>query len=495
MKLSEKLKIIVFVSGTSIMILEVLGSRLIAPYFGTSTYVWSAIIGVVLTSLSVGYYWGGRLADNDPSEKKLSKILYKAAIFVFYTIFIKDIILPFTYLLGVKFGAFIAPLILLAPVGFYLGVVSPYAIKLSAKKLGELGSITGELYALSTLGSILGTFACGFILIPYLSFNFILSVISLSLLGASVLLNYENKRDYIPLTLVVVIMLVLYNPPKFSTREVLHYENTPYNEIRVEQDDEIRYLFLDRRSTGAIVLDSGYSKYDYINYFELPFLVNPDIEYVLMAGEGTGVGARFLRENHPSVKVTVAEIDPRVHEIAVKYFSLEEDDNLDVIIGDVRMLTPTKKVKYDYVILDAYNSRYTIPHHLVTTDFFKEIKAGLNPDGIVLLNVISAVEGPNARILKSIVKTLNQEFNSIIIYALNENLTSLQNVIILASESHIPGRKILLDNVRDTQILNQTQIRTMIESQVDPPYTVDNAIILTDDYSPIDNLYLSIILG
>lgn len=491
---SLRLNFTVFTTGASVMMVEILASRIMAPYYGSSTYVWSALIGIILASLSVGYYYGGRLADRNPSEKKLSGILVVSGLAVVMIPLFKEIVFIATIGLGVKLGSIIAPLMLLSLPAVLLGMVLPYAIKLTAEKLDNIGSTTGNLYALSTLGSIFGTLFAGFVLIPYMKISTIFFAVSLLLFISSILMLPGEKKIGQKFLVVLVFLLILfYNEPYYGGKKLLHREYTPYNQILVLEDAVNRYLSLDGRNSGAIRLDTGYSALDYINYFEIPFLINPSVRDVLIAGEGTGVGAVQIRANHPATSITISEIDPRVHDIAVKYFGIKEDDKLRVVTTDVRLITKQKKDRYDYIILDAYNSRYSVPYYIVTEEFFAEIADILNPDGMVLLNVISSIEGPKSHILQSIIKTISNEFEYLSVYPVGRNTTSLQNVILVVSNSPIPSGEELRERVKDTEVLNQEQINYMLDKELEHLPALDAGIVLTDDYSPVDHLYLSML--
>nr|MBA3352322.1 fused MFS/spermidine synthase [Blastocatellia bacterium] len=178
------LEVTVFVCGALVMIYEIVGSRIVSPFIGTSTYVWTSLIGVILASLSLGYWLGGRLADKRPDPKVLASVIFVAGGLVSLTIFIKDIVL--TAVASAPFGpglkAVLASLFLFGPASVALGFVTPFAVKLRMLSLADSGATVGRLYALSTVGSIAGTFAAGFFLIPFVGSVRTLYIIAASLL-------------------------------------------------------------------------------------------------------------------------------------------------------------------------------------------------------------------------------------------------------------------------------------------------------------------------
>ena len=164
------LEIIVFVSGAVVMVYELVGSRIFAPYLGTSLVVWTSLIGVILGSLSLGYWWGGRLADKKPQAQILAFVLLGAAFFVGSTVFFQASVLFYLQevFTDLRFSSILGAVVLFAPASVLFGMVSPYTVKLKLEKLSLSGATVGQLYAISTIGSIVGTFAGGFFLVPFL---------------------------------------------------------------------------------------------------------------------------------------------------------------------------------------------------------------------------------------------------------------------------------------------------------------------------------------
>ncbi|MFH0863135.1 MAG: fused MFS/spermidine synthase [Candidatus Altiarchaeota archaeon] len=488
---SKRLAYAAFASGASVMIVELLGSRIIAPFFGSSTYVWSAIIGVILASMTLGYRYGGRLADRKPEPQMLSRILLGSAAFVMLVPLIGEVAAALSlYAFGYSVGALFAPLIILALPAFLMGMVSPYAVRLSVKGVDSVGSTSGDLYAVSTAGSIAGTLACGFVLIPYLHLTTIFYLVCLILLSASFAVGKGASKGRIAgLGAVMVLVALLYAPPviSFSGRPVIYSEYTPYSRIAIEEENGVRYLMLDRGFEGAMDLKTGYSAYEYVDYFEVPFLQNPGIKDVLVGGGGAGVGPRQIRANHPDTTVTVAEINPRVNDAAKKYFNLEEDASLKVELRDMRLSVKETGRKFDYVVLDAFNDVSTVPYHLVTGEFFKDVRGALRPGGIFLINMHSPLTGRDSILLSSIAKTLGGEFEHLQIYPLGEDPSSRQNIIVLASGSPFLEGDALLLRVKDTPVIDADRLRKMAAKGRNYTASADG-IAFSDDFSPADSL-------
>jgi len=185
------LEVVVFFCGAAVMAFEIVGSRMLGPYVGTSMFAWTSIIGIILLSLSIGYFWGGRIADKRPRADLLSLIIFISGLFIIITGFSKDIIL--NYLIektdSIKIVTIIASLILFAIPSILLGMVSPYAVRIKMKIIEKSGSTVGNLYAISTVGSIAGVFLAGFYLIPTYKITIILHLMAVVLIAVSLFLN------------------------------------------------------------------------------------------------------------------------------------------------------------------------------------------------------------------------------------------------------------------------------------------------------------------
>jgi predicted membrane-bound spermidine synthase len=185
------LEVVVFFCGAAVMAFEIVGSRMLGPYVGTSMFAWTSIIGIILLSLSIGYFWGGRIADKRPRADLLSLIIFISGLFIIITGFSKDIIL--NYLIektdSIKIVTIIASLILFAIPSILLGMVSPYAARIKMKIIEKSGSTVGNLYAISTVGSIAGVFLAGFYLIPTYKITIILHLMAVVLIAVSLFLN------------------------------------------------------------------------------------------------------------------------------------------------------------------------------------------------------------------------------------------------------------------------------------------------------------------
>jgi spermidine synthase len=497
------LDVIVFVSGAVLMALEIVGSRVLAPYFGNSIFVWGSLISVVLAALSAGYYWGGRLSEHNPSFARLLLMLVIPGAIIFT--------LPFFYpsvnlwIAENDFGPRLNPLIagsifFLVP-GVFLGAVSPYAIRLGATALSTVGSTAGTLYALSTCGSIFGTLFTAFYLIPVLGVGNIIHALGITLMLLATVM-WPLTRDLkarrataAKAAAVLVAALALVTPPEaWPLYKTLLEKDTFYHHIRVQQDDEARYLYFDQTLQSAMNLDDPTAlRLVYSRYVSLGFTFRPDAKKALVVGLGGGSVPKKWQKEFPALDIDVAEIDPEVIQIAKKYFSFQEGKNLRAYAQDGRLYLTKTAQRYDVMLLDAY-FKDSIPFHLTTKEFFSMANQKLASNGVVVMNIIGAVNGPAGRITRSVAKTLRGIFPQVYLFAVrrpeNVSLDSIQNVILIATKSaeHVDIREIVKRAGGLNAGLFPKSLNDIAIAFVDGRLADDDVPVLTDDYAPTDKL-------
>ncbi len=443
------LEITVFICGALVMIYEIIGSRLLSPYIGASTYVWTSLIGVILAALSLGYWLGGRLADKKPDIKILAFVIFLAGGLVSLTILVKDLILALiaesSAILEIK--SLLAALLLFAPASVLLGFVTPYAVKLKISSLADTGKTVGRLYALSTVGSILGTFSAGFFLIPFVGSEKTLYFIGASLIVLSILLVPFAVKPFNLMILILFVFGIGVNEFRiyylFKTSELQDID-TEYSRVQIFKTKDnngktIRAMAIDPYFIqSAIFPDSDELVFDYAKYYHLIRHFKPDFKNTLMIG---GAGYSFPKDylkKYPNAKMDVVEIDPQMTEIAKKYFRLEENPRLQIIHQDGRVfLNQAESHKYDAVLIDAFGSLFSVPFQLTTIEAVEQIRRILKDDGIVIFNLGGAISGDASKFLQAEYKTYAQIFPQVYLFKVNADYTDaqLQNLIIVASKS------------------------------------------------------------
>jgi spermidine synthase len=505
--MSNQLRLLlsVFISGAAVMALELLASRLLAPVFGNSIFVWGSLIGVVLAALSLGYYLGGRLADREPNLHTLSAVIFAAGILV---VTLPALAPPvFEGVIGLNLGERYSPLLattlLLAVPSILLGMVSPYAIRLGARTVKRMGKASGNLYALSTLGSIVGTFVTVFVLIPELGVNKILVAVGVTLLVVAFLGLGLRMKVFILVILVVLPFAAPYLVNRRLTAaaytlalgDTIYETDTPYHHLQVADSFDpahqsyIRILILDDNLHSAMDLkDPDRTVFAYTDYFHIGYLLSPNITRVLFIGGGGFTGPKTFLKDYPTVQVDVVEIDLEVIKVAEQYFSVDaHNPRLHIYNDDGRIFLQKSTQKYDLIVLDAYSRSY-VPFHLMTAEFFKEVVAHLSSKGIVISNLISGVSSNGDQLLVAETNTMYTAFPNVYTFAVNGvSYPDLQNVIILAT--------LLPNHLTETDFENLAAANTTVKigglrKDVANYFAISSntSLILTDNYAPVETL-------
>jgi len=495
----------VFASGAAIMALEILGSRILAPYFGSTLFVWGSLIGVVLISLSVGYFLGGKLADKKPDFNILAWMLFVSGIFIFFVPTLASIILGFDFITNnAKYGPLIVTFVLFFIPTVLLAMVSPFAIKLKVKSVDKLGNIAGNLYFVATVGSIVGTFLTVFFLIP----NFGVRSIILSLSAVLVLISFfwlKRKSEAVGILIIVLFLVpTTLVPANYIFNSVLNgvnyetiYEtDSLYFHIIVADDSNTlhnshqRVLFLNNLPQSSMYLnDTSESSFPYTYYFHMGFLFNPEIKDVLFIGGGGFSAPKKFLEDYEDVNIDVVEIDPEVVEVAKEYFYVEENERLNIVIGDGRQFLLKTEKKYDLIVLDAYSSSY-VPFHLMTLEFFNLINDHLKENGVVMSNLITSLNGELSNLYRSEYKTIAQIFPNIHVVPTRKNNPPIyiQNVVVIGTKSKDEFSTERLLEIASGNNKVKIDLSEFINNLLDKEIKTNDVPILTDDYAPVNNL-------
>lgn len=477
---------VVAASGGVLMALEIVASRVLAPQFGASVYVWGSIIGVFLAAMSIGYAWGGRLADREPQLAKLGQLLLGAALAEMIVLGAGTRVVAWLGELtrGSPFGTLLVTAILFGPATMLLATVSPFAVKLATRDLKLLGGTAGHLYALATAGSLVGTLAATFGLIPYLSIEAILRVlIVLTILTATVALvsSWQRVRLAIALALsLLVLVLVPWVLPRGGTPTLLADRMTPYQTLRVTERGGVRYLRSDGTLHAAVVLESGEPWVFYTRFAPAALLFRPEIESLLALGMGGGSVGSYLRQRLPELRVDYVEIDPVVPELARQHL-LFDDDFSQVHIDDARRFLTGSERTWDYIYCDTYIGD-SIPFHLTTREFFREVKRHLNPLGVFGINLI---DGPQSPFGKAMLSTVRTTFAQTYLFDVRGG-----NYLLLATDRSAVGKDELraIATQLDTRWSFDPSLVQMVDGFHEDEVDLSDALILTDSYAPVNHL-------
>lgn len=425
------LYLIVFIGGLTSIGIEIAASRLIAPYFGNSTFIWANLIGLTLTYLSVGYYLGGKLADRYPSETLLYTL---TAIAAGFTGLIPTLARPIlnaslnafaTLSVGAFYGSLVGVILLfLVPVTL-LGCVSPLAIRLRLDNIGAAGGTAGSLYALSTIGSIVGSFLPVLVLIPYFgtyqtfyTLAFVLGLVSLA--------GLLRLRARVPALATAGLLLLVVLAALFGTRgtlrrpesgQLLYEGESEYNYIQVVKNgDEVDLVLNEGHATHSIYNPNQLLTEGPWDYFMLGPYFNanqrPDqVRSLCLIGLAGGTTARQFTKVYGPIPIDGVEIDPRIVDVGRQYFDMNEP-NLNVIVQDGRYFLKTTTRRYDVIGVDAYRQPY-IPFQLTTKEFFQEASDHLTDRGVLVLN--AGRYGNDYRLVDAVATTMKAVFPNVYI--------------------------------------------------------------------------------
>lgn len=500
------LTVSVFVAGMTTLGVELTASRLLGNVFGTSNLVWANIIGLILVYLTAGYFIGGRWADRSPHALTFYRLLsWSAFASGLVPVLARPVLTAAVASVerldaAVMGGSFIAVLVLFSVPVTLLGCVSPFAIRLAIVDTKEAGKVSGRIYAISTLGSIVGTFLPVLLLIPTIGTARTFLVLSLALMLVGLTgLALVNRRSlllhlWMPVVLVLLSWLTIKSPIKNSAGQIYEDESA-YNYIQVIELNGVRYLLLNEGQGIHSVYAPGqlatYGTWDF--FLAAPFfneaVYEPDnVHRVGLVGLAAGTVAKQYTQVFGPIPIDGWEIDPAIIEVGRQYFDMREE-NLNAIASDGRWGLEHSPHRYDVLAIDAYRPPY-IPWHLTTREFFETVYEHLTPDGVVVINV-GRTPG-DRRLIEAMVGTMGAVFPSIHVV----DVPSAFNSIVYATVQPSSGDN-LVDNLAALQERDDAHpflidvLRRAVENMQPTP---ESDVVFTDDKAPVESLVNSIVI-
>jgi spermidine synthase len=522
----------VFTSGAVLLGMEIAASRVLAPFFGNSLFVWGALIGVVLTGLAVGYWAGGSLADRFPGPGLLISVTTLGAALVLAIPFADGPVLEFVvdWDPGPRLDPLLAAVFLFGLPSIVLASVSPIAVRLSARSVASVGRTSGRLFAISTAGSIAGTFATAFVLIPEFGTNQLLGQAAAALFAA-VAVFAVAERLVLATTATVAAALAAtaasfalapesggrlegaaarnYSPVYRLRGEertqvdfagegfdVVFRKETRYHNLAVVDDADSRYLRFDNSFQSGMYLERPFAtRFEYTDYFDLGLAYNPSARDVLFIGLGGGSAPKRLWRDFPRLRQQVVEIDPVVVDVAYRHFRLPRSPRLQVAVEDGRRYLSRSDRRWDVIAVDAFYAD-SVPFHLTTLEFLELARSRLAPGGVVVTNLIGTLEGEGSRFFRSLVRTYRAAFPTVLVHPVvlpgEEDHTILRNLIIVASEGAAPDERFLEQRWRTLRrrAPSAPDLSRAIRDRYDRQVPIRDVPTLTDDYAPTDALLL-----
>ncbi|MBI5187991.1 MAG: fused MFS/spermidine synthase [Nitrospirae bacterium] len=499
--------IITFIASFCILVIEIVAGRILAPFVGVSLYTWTSIIGVVLTGISIGAYLGGRLADRFPKRKTLGWLLLLSGIAALSIAPVTNLIASHTFPVSLMWRILLVTTIIFFVPSCLLGMISPVVVKLAIQNLDRVGNVVGKIYAFSTLGSILGTFAAGFFLILWMGTRNIILMMGVILILTAVFLGSLFKAKprskygaaiaflLFPSFLLLGIYDSAFKPP--VTSDTYFYKESDYYTIKLNKslssDGETRLeaLVLDNLIHSYVSLQNPlHIEYEYERIYAevLKWRFEKDAGFrSLTIGGGGYTFPRYMEVFYPNADIDVVEIDPEITRVVYKYLGLSQDTRIHSYNTDGRWFVMNCKDRYDVIFTDAYND-LSIPYHLTTKEFARQLKNILNPNGILLSNIIDNFQ--KGAFLPSYIRTLREVFGDknvrLISVTPDFEDTGISTFIVIAGNGNL--------NIEDFESYIEDKFEGDATSAVVPEDLLDEflnkryAVVLRDDYAPVDNL-------
>lgn len=487
---------LVFTCGAVSIGTELAMSRLLAPYFGTSTFIWANLIGLTLAFLSIGYYLGGRLADRYPTLDMMLLIAGLAGAAVAAIPIVARPILrvsldAFDDLnVGAFFGSFFGALALMAVPMLLFGCISPFAIRMRTQNIRSSGETAGNIYALSTVGSIAGSFLPVLVLIPIFGTRATFLIMGGTLMAlvviGSILVRGTGR-------LVLIGCLLAGSVGSHAVTASSEIKPPFRGSLVAEAESEYNYIqVLNSNGRILLALNDGHAVHSIYDpesvltggpwdYFLLaPTMAGIEPGDALIVGLAGGTSARSLLATYPELEIDGVEIDPRILELAKTYFELG-DPRLRALAEDGRYFLETTDRTYDLVALDAYRQPY-IPFHLATTEFFELVSRHLNPHGVVVVNV--GRSATDFRLVDALSSTLNAVFRSVWLV----DVHGYDNTMVFASNDNLSLDEIRARLTAAPSGSNQQIVAAEVLSDGHLRFNVAHDRPFTDDRAPVETL-------
>ena len=475
----------VTLAGMAVLVIEVVAIRMLAPYFGNSIFTISSVIGIILAALGLGYYLGGSLADRRPSSAWFFSLIVVAGFSVLLLQFLNAVLLPgIAYRLSLIDGPLIVSFLMFFLPALFLAMLSPFAITLlHAGEGGKgIGNASGLVFFWSTLGSIAGSLATGFVLIPHWGIGSIVAGTGtgLVLLGAAGLLATRRPPKILPagLALLGLVSGIVLMAETARDRGAVYAADGVYEKIVIRDiplhGRTARILLQDLSVSGGLYLDDGSMAFDYTKYFDLYRLFTPELKTALAIGGGAYTVPRSILHDSPRATVDVAEIDPSLHALALRYFDLPGDARLRNHVTDGRRFLHDTQERYDLIFSDAYRSFISAPPQFATVEFFRLARSRLREDGVLIANFYGSLAPETRATIYSVLRTMRVAFPQVYVIATAGPASEeLQNFIFVGHNASNPERRTDLGR---TAALEWRASDALLDSYP----------VLTDDFAPVE---------
>jgi spermidine synthase len=494
----------VLVGGFCSLGLEMTASRLLNSYFGSSQIVWAVLIGLILVYLTIGSYLGGRLADRSPTEERFYRLILWAGLVVGLIPFAARPILQLGQAALERYAAsllalsVLAVMALLAVPMILLGCVSPFATRLAIRQVGSSGSDSGRVYALSTVGSLLGTFATSLVLIQAIGTRNTFLLQAALMLGAGLyglLRQGELRPAYLAMPAAVVGLAVLVPGGAVKAVPGMIYEReSPYNYIQVVERNRARLLLLNEGQgihsvyhPEMALTGSVWDLFLIAPYFNPAPHSPDDVDSLCLIGLAGGTIAKQYTQVYGDIPIDGVEIDPDIIAVGRRFFDMNEP-NLNAVAADGRYFLAQSPGQYDVIVIDAYRPPY-IPPHLTTVEFFQEAHGHLTERGVVAINVGRSLR--DDALVRALAATMAEVFADVYIVDLPLSSAGLSNSMVVGTKQASSGEDFQA-NVASLTDPRLVEVSRRVEGRIRASW--EGGQVFTDDHAPVEQVVHRLIL-
>lgn len=483
-----------FVAGFSLMTIELISSRIMAPIIGSSVYTWTSVIGITLLGLAIGSYFGGKIADRIETDRPLPLAFLISAVLVAiiptltqYTDFIVNLsnsILKLNLLLSIYL--FLLPTCA-------IGLIQPMILKKYADDFSKISSKYGILSAVWSIGSVLGVFSTGFFFISNIGSRETLWLMSIVLFLVGIIFIKKDKKLFLLFLATAMILPAMIYTTQQNTinKKIIYQKETSYYNAKVADINlpvigESRVLFLDFDSHS--VESKQVSEYLYPEIYPVFASLKDNIEKILTIGAGAYTMPKYFKNYYKNAEISVIEIDEEMINIGNTFFDLKKYD-VKTIVGDAKVVIKKNQEKYDVIFGDAYNSFISVPWYLLTKEWNEEIKQKLNKNGIYAINFIGTIAGEKSKFTESVLNTFKNTFPNFYIFGFGSYAEGMQNIVLIGINGDLPI------NEKDLARKLALGKNSFLADKIIPVefFEKSTSKILTNNFSPTEKLMAPII--
>ncbi|HUO77824.1 MAG TPA: fused MFS/spermidine synthase [Thermodesulfovibrionales bacterium] len=495
--------LITFIASFCILVIEIVAGRILAPFVGVSLYTWTSIIGVVLTGISIGAYLGGKMADRFPERKTLGWLLLLSGITTLCIAPMTNLVAGYHFPTTLMLRILIVTTLTFFIPSCILGMISPVVVKLTLRDMKTAGNVVGRIYAVSTLGSIIGTFAAGFFLISWMGTRHIILLMGLILILTALVWGslFKSKKTVFGL-LIVIPLFLIWGVYGFAFKAPLdaytnYYKESDYFTLKVKEatasdgKTPLKALVLDNLTHSYVNLkDPLHIEYKYEKIYAevLKWRFSKDTPFrSLTIGGGGYTLPRYMEVSYPHASIDVVEIDPEITRVVYDYLGLSRNTRIRTFNEDGRWYVMNCKERYDLIFIDAYND-LSIPYHLTTREFAQMLRDILNPEGIILTNIIDNFQ--RGSFLPSTIRTLREVFGerNVHLISISPHFDKIHSstFIVLTGKDEVDIRDFesYLKNRHEGKAISAVVPENILNDYLKRTYSV----VLRDNYAPVDNL-------